>query len=127
MEMSPEYAKETAANMAERGYTLSIDKEKRTDGSIIRFKATRYQLTAENQKLVLEVIRYPDDEVRFFLEINQYFGLSTFSFELDSWRYREDFVEFRYYTHPETGGALTFKLQYPSQGTELSKESVASN
>jgi hypothetical protein len=114
MEMSPEYADETTAVMAEHGYTLNIDKENRMDGSILRFESTRHQLRAENQQLILEVIRYPDGEARYFLEIARYGGLSSFSFELDSWKYRDDHVEFRYYTNPDTGGALTFKLKYPS-------------
>lgn len=114
MEMSPEYADETAAEMTEHGYTLNTDKENRMDGSILRFKSTRHHLSAENQHLILEVIRYPDGEIRYFLEIAMYGGLSSFSFELDSWKYRDDHVEFRYYTNPETGGALTIRLNYPS-------------
>ncbi len=113
MEMSPEYARETASVMAKRGYTLEVKEKERIDDDILRFKGVYYHFSADQQNLVLEVLRYPDQQVRYFLEIAQYYGLSSFSFELDSWKYREEYIEFRYYTNPETGGALTLKLQFP--------------
>jgi len=114
MEMSPEYAMETARVMSERGYTLEVEENERIDDDVLRFKGVYYRLGADQQKLVLEVIHYPDQEVRYFLEIAEYYGLSSFSFELDSWKHREEHVEFRYYTNPETGGALTFNLNFPN-------------
>jgi len=114
MEMSPEYALETARIMSERGYALETDEKERIDGDVLRFKGVYYRLSTAQQKLVLEVLHYPDAGVRYFLEITEYYGLSSFSFELDSWKHREDYIEFRYYTNPETGGALTFKLKFPN-------------
>ncbi len=114
MEMTPEYAAETAEALSGFGYRCDINTEDRKKDGRLLFSATRYRLSAPNQFLVLEVILYPDNEVRYYLEINQYHGLSCFSFELDSWKYRADFIEFRYYTHPETGSALTLKLLYPA-------------
>jgi len=93
MEMSPEYAMETARVMSERGYTLEIEENERIDDDVLRFKGVYYRLGADQQKLVLEVIHYPDQEVRYFLEIAEYYGLSSFSFELDSWKHREEHVE----------------------------------
>lgn len=113
MEMSPEYAAETARVLEERGYDCLTSTERRMDGETLRYEATRYELTAPGRALILELLAYPDGEVRYFLEIADYYGLSSYSFELDSWKHRDDYVEFRYYTNPETGGALTFKVGYP--------------
>jgi hypothetical protein len=113
MEMSPEYAAETARVLEQRGYRLETSDEERLDGDVLRFTVTRYIFSAPAQRLGLEVLRYPDNDVRYYLEIFEYHGLSSYSFELDSWKYRDDYIEFRYYTHPETGGALTLKLLYP--------------
>ena len=113
MEMTPAYAAETADVLSSHGYTCDIDTEERRHDNDPVFTATRYRLSAPAQTLVLEVIIYPDDEVRYFLEISDYHGLSSYSFELDSWKHRDGYIEFRYYTHPETGGALTLKIQYP--------------
>ncbi|MBX2867594.1 MAG: hypothetical protein KTR18_02910 [Acidiferrobacterales bacterium] len=118
MEMSPEYALETVKVMANRGYTLEVQEKERVDGDIVRFKGVYYHLGADQQKLVLEVLHYPSQEVRFFFEIVEFYGLSSFSFELDSWKHRDEYVEFRYYTNPETGGALTFKLKFPDSAKD---------
>jgi hypothetical protein len=114
MEMSPKYAAETASELAQHGYTCEQSEEERRDGDVLRFKATRYALTAPRQRLIMEVVSYPDGDTRYFLEIAEYHGLSSFSLELDSWKYRDDYIEFRYYTNPETGSALTLKISYPS-------------
>ncbi len=114
MEMSPEYALETVRIMSERGYTLETEEMERIDGDVSRFKGVYYRLGSAQQRLVLEVLHYPDTRVRYFLEIAEYYGLSSFSFELDSWKHHEEYIEFRYYTNPETGGALTFKLRFPN-------------
>lgn len=113
MEMSPEYAAQTAGELTRHGYVCQQSEEERKDGEILRFTATRYALSAPGQQLILEVVRYPEGDARYFLEIAEYHGLSSYSLELDSWKYRDDFIEFRYYTNPETGGALTLKIAYP--------------
>lgn len=118
MEMSADYAEETARALAERGYRCERSEERRMDGEVLRFSATRYALTAPGQRLLLEVLAYPDGELRYFLEIADYHGLSSYSFELDSWKYRDEYIEFRYYTHPETGGALTLQIAYPDTRAE---------
>ena len=119
MEMSPEYAQETANFLAQQGFTLDLKTQPVLDKHTQekRYQSTQYRLTCTQQNLVLEVVSYPDDSHRYFLEIQHYF-LASFSFELDSWKYRDEHIEFRYYTNPETGGALTFKLFYPDQPLE---------
>jgi hypothetical protein len=121
MEMSPNYASETADVLANHGYSLKTDEQECTNQTELRYNAIRYHLTAKNQELILEVVSYPNGDNRYYLEIVQYLGLSTFSFELDSWRFRDDHIEFRYYTNSETGEALTIKLVYPS-GIPINKE-----
>lgn len=115
MEMSPEYAAETAGILAQRGYVCQQSEEQRKDGELLRYTATRYAMSAPGQQLNLEVVSYPDGDSRYFLEIASYHGLSSYSLELDSWKYQDDFIEFRYYTNPETGGALTLKIEYPNR------------
>lgn len=116
MEMSPEYAAETADALAGHGYHCEVEREERENDGAPVFSATRYHLSAPDQQLTLEVLVYPDNEVRYFLEITGFHGLSSYSFELDSWKYRDRHIEYRYYTHPETGGALTLKIPYPDPG-----------
>lgn len=99
--------------MAENGFRLETIREQQLSGKGLQIDSVRYLLTASEQKFILEVISYPDSKARYFLKIEQYYGLSSYSFELDSWKYHLSHIEFRYYTNPETGGALTLKLQYP--------------
>ncbi len=113
MEMSPDYARETAEALESCGYDRVTEEETVSHAGEDCYRSIRHRLTAAQQKLVLECVIYPDDDVRYYLELVRYFGLRSSSFPLDSWKYRDDRVEFRYYTQPSTGAALTFVLTYP--------------
>jgi len=84
-------------------------------GNALGYRSTQYRLVAEPEVWTLEVVAYPDGHVRYYLEIERYHGLKSRSFPLDSWKFRESHIEFRYQAHPESGLALTFELSYPDR------------
>jgi len=109
--MSLGYLHETIQALEERGYTsLKTEDNLEKDGVKI-FDRTRYELThGEEVQFNLEYLLYPNGEETFWLEIKKYYKMWSYNFEIDSWKYRDDRVEFRYYTR-EDGVALTFILQ----------------
>ena len=111
MEMSLGYLQETINALEERGYkSIKTEDDLQKDGVKI-YDRTSFDLSlGEDVRVVLEHLIYPNGEESYWLEIKKYYKLWSYNFEIDSWKYRDDRVEFRYYTR-EDGVALTFILQ----------------
>ncbi len=109
MKMSHDYMKETCAHLATCGYTLDEEEvsygENEVGEQSIGFV---YHLKNENTHFKLETLQHGSHEDRYYLEIVSFHEMKSFSFELDSWRYFDDRIEFKYYIHPETGLGLSF-------------------
>ena len=64
----------------------------------------------KNEHIVLEVWAYADGDVRYYLAILRFHGLSSTSFRLDSWKHHADRVEFKFYALAGTGMGLSLVL-----------------
>jgi hypothetical protein len=111
MEMSADYLAKTIAHMASAGYTVKTqDDAPQRDGYAI-FERTRYDChRGAHDHLILELLVYPNGVEAYYLEIVRMGSIHSFSFPLDSWKFRPTSIEFKYYLHPETGLGLSFFL-----------------
>lgn len=111
MKMTPEWMGETVTHLESWSFTTEKTTEPRElDGRTV-FVRTRYTLErAEQEKLVLDVLVYPDHPTTYWLEVVDWHGLVSTAYRLDSWRHRPDRVEFKYGIDPETGTGLSFTL-----------------
>lgn len=110
MQMSLTYMEETVAALATKGYAVErtlqpIDEE----GTVV---GHQFVLTKPSVELHLETVVHPEVESRYFLEITNYHGLWSHSFELDSWKHRDDRIEFKYQPRPDGTGGLAFTLVF---------------
>jgi hypothetical protein len=64
----------------------------------------------------LELVERPGEHERYFLEIIRFHGLRSFSFPLDSWKFKGTSLELKYYALPDSGLglALTLDLSGPA-------------
>lgn len=116
--MTAAYMAQTAAHLKAAGFELAQSEETRVRDGATVFHRTRYQCKREpDVDLVLEVLTYPDGRENYFLELLKVGPLQSFSFPLDSWKYRPDSVEFKYYINPESGLGLSFKLDLTKPAT----------
>ena len=108
MDMSLEYLVETIAHLDDIGFET-----KRIEVPELTYVATRFEVTHDNIKISVEHLNYVDDaeDERYWIHIENYFGLESMPFELDSWKYRDTKTEFRFFAKPD-GTALTFSLVY---------------
>jgi len=109
MEMSLAYMEETADALVGHGFAIarercSYDPEDAVVGHC-------FELTAPAIHLRLETVQHPESPERYFLEIVDYHGLRSHSFELDSWKHRPDRIEFKYQPRLDGSGGLAFTLQ----------------
>lgn len=116
MEMSLDYLRETVEFLGTKGFTS--DREEipfERDGETV-YTTERYLLTRdEDERFGFSCIRYPDGEETYWLEILDFHGLRTFDIELDSWKYRDDTIELKYYGR-EDGVGLSFRLELAEAG-----------
>ncbi len=111
MEMSLSYMEETVSFMQERGFEVAREEEELVDDSDATAQIRRFVLRrGAEEHLELETVSYPDGKETYYLAIPRLHSLSSFSFPLDSWKYRDAYVEFKYYAPAETGVGLSFKL-----------------
>lgn len=102
---------QTVAGMVAAGFEEELEVFTKERGDVLVYTARRWTLGKGPQvELELEVIEYPDGREAFYLALNRYHGLSSFSFPLDSWKLWPDRVEFKFYADPESGQGLTFEL-----------------
>lgn len=108
MEMSPAYLGETAKFLEGKGFSLDREEtDYRGDGAVV---GRKFVLRRDSEHLILEVVEYQDGAPKYFLKVENYHGLSTFSFPLDSWKHRPDRVEFKYVPVDDTGLGLSFTI-----------------
>jgi len=102
---------EAVSGMVEAGFHASLERNDKHRDETLVFERWHWTLTrGDTECFELEALRYPNGAESFFLQLVRFHGMRTFSFPLDSWKLWPDRIEFRYYTHPETGQGLTFIL-----------------
>lgn len=111
MEMSADYLAKTIAHLKDAGYSVVTEHDApQRDGRTI-FARTRYHCQrTEQDHLILELLTYPNRVEAYYLEIVRMGAIHSFSFPLDSWKFRPTSIEFKYYLHPDTGLGLSFFL-----------------
>ncbi len=103
----------TVAGLVKAGFRVSLERDNKTRGDVTVYERLRWTLTrAKSVQLELEALDYPDGTAAFYLQVTDYHGLSTPSFPLDSWKLWPARIEFKFYTHPESGQGLTFTLDF---------------
>ncbi len=111
MIVTTEYMASTASAMIEAGYTCELEAiDKLRNGALV-YEGRRWTLRRDEIILELEALRYADGKEAFYLKIVQYHGISCESFPLDSWKLWPERIEFKYYSHPDTGLGLAFDLK----------------
>ncbi len=113
MKMTLEYLGETVASLAGHGFDVVREEDEAHRGEVLLFRRVRYRLERGCAEcVVIEALSYPDDSVAWWLAVEQWHGLVANSFPVDSWKHREDRVEFKYYAPAETGLGLAFTLWF---------------
>jgi len=115
MEMSHTYLRETLDFMTQRGFTMRSEEDRQTPpGGGPGFSRTRYHLERSDAYFRFEYLEHDaQDHGRYFMEIVRYHGLWTYSLELDSWKWRNHQIEFKFIYHPESARALAFIFNMP--------------
>lgn len=110
MDMSHDYLRETLDFMKGRGFTMRTEEDRQgSPGGGSGFSRHRYHMERENTYFIFEYLEHDmQDHGRYFLEIVQYHDLWTYSLELDSWKWRNHQIEFKFIYHPESARALAF-------------------
>jgi hypothetical protein len=113
--MTLAYMEKTAQIMTERGFSLVVKDEvlgEITEGNVrsVRFCLHR----GDNESLVMETVIHPEHNLRFFIEILAWHGLTSRSYPLDSWKHWKDRVEFRMYEDHETGTGFAWVMALPN-------------
>ena len=110
MEMSLEHMRATVSALTRSGFAVTETSQALRRGNEHLYDRTRFELArGRDEDLVLECLVYPDGRETYWLEIRRLLTMRAFNFQLDSWKHREDQVEFRFYARPD-GVALTFFL-----------------
>lgn len=115
MEMSPAYMDETARAMEKKGYALAVEPLTGEVDGEVKYTGTRFTLTAEEREFQLEALTYGDDDHTYFLQIVNFHGMRTFSFPLDSWKHRDNRVEFKFVADKATAQGLAFILPFEEE------------
>jgi hypothetical protein len=111
MKMSAAYLEETVAHLAQAGYAVTKSTDTKKTGEQVAFERTRYECSkAPDSNFVLEVLAYWNGSEAYYMELVRAGPIRSFSFPLDSWKYRPSSVEFKYYIHPASGLGLSFIL-----------------
>jgi hypothetical protein len=111
MKMSALYMSQTADHLRSAGYTIEHTTEVKKTGESVAFERQRYRCChGSDATFIMEALTYPDGIETYYMEITKIGSLRSFSFPLDSWKFRKSTVEFKYYIHPETGLGLSFIL-----------------
>ena len=108
--MSLSYMRQSATFLSQWGF--EVEEKEGVLGSDAAGDCISHQfrLRREGEELVLEAVVHPTYGLRYFLEIVHFHGMSSFSFPLDSWKHRDERIEFKYYCLPNDGRGLSFIL-----------------
>lgn len=110
MEMSGAYLRQTVEHLRNAGYAVVESEDSRERTGELVFDRTKFQCQKDENAFVLELIQYPDGKEAYYLEILRMGSIRSTSFPLDSWKFRPQLVEFKYYIEPRTGLGLSFTL-----------------
>jgi hypothetical protein len=124
MEMTAAYMRKAAEFLVERGFSLAEERSELGEVEGGKCGSLRFVLTrGPDEHLVLELVEHPGEGERYFLELVRFHGLRSFSFPLDSWKFRGTSIELKYYALPDSGLglALTLDLAPPAPGAEAPK------
>jgi len=109
MDMSRQWMQETAEAVEAAGWRV-VCSEKDDEA----FHRVRYDIHGgDREHLVLECLTYPEGEERYWLQLVGWHGLRCHPFPLDSWKFRDAFVEFKFLVEPVTGMGLSFMMDFP--------------
>ncbi|MEO0814398.1 MAG: hypothetical protein AAFY60_16165 [Myxococcota bacterium] len=106
MDMSRAYMQQTVGELEDRGFRV----EQLAPRSYGEFDATAWRLETEGVGLELETVE--GEPERYYLAIENYFGLSVLPCRLDSWKYFPDRIEFKFATDPEVVSGLSITLRF---------------
>ncbi|MEL6343084.1 MAG: hypothetical protein AAFV53_08105 [Myxococcota bacterium] len=110
--MSTTYLEQTIDWLKVQGFVVERTEDTAEQHGKILFTRTRFDLRrGPDEHLGIEELCYPDGRQIWYLDIVRFHGLRSTSFPLDSWKYRDAYVEFKYYTHPDTGMGLSVVLE----------------
>ena len=111
MEMSHDYMRETVAKMTEHGFAadeehaeVSRQGGRPTNATATSWCAVTASTWCSNASSIPTVAR------AYWLEVRRMGAIHTFPFPLDSWKWRDDQVEFSFYGRHD-GSALSFVLR----------------
>ena len=111
MEMSADYLEKTVNHLKAASYVVTTEHDAPQREQQTIFNRTRYHCQrSEQDHIILELLVYPNGVEAYYLEIVRMGAMHSFSFPLDSWKFRPTSIEFKYYLHPETGLGLSFFL-----------------
>jgi hypothetical protein len=101
----------TVQQLSEWGFVPSTTKDERRLQDYVVFERTRYSLVrGAKEQLALEVLAYPNGSTSYWIELIDWHGLLCTPYRLDSWKHRDDRVEFKFHVDAKTGMSLSFML-----------------
>ena len=114
MKMTAAWMEETVASLEGQGFVCERETAPRELEGVVVFERTRYVLRRDDgrRRLAVEVLVYPNGTETYWLEVMDWYGLSFTPYQLDSWRHRDDRLEFKYGVDPETAMGLSFTIRY---------------
>lgn len=111
MKMSASYLAETMNHLQKNAYVVTKHSETKYRAEILVFHRTTYRCVKSPEiDIALEALSYPDGREAYYLEIFHIGPLRSLSFPLDSWKIQPTYIEFKYYSHPQTAMGLAFTL-----------------
>jgi hypothetical protein len=112
MEMSAAYMAQTVEHLRKAGgfEVQTTHEDKTRDGEPVFHRVLHRCHHANGDELLLETITYPGGREAYHLAVTKIGAMSSFSYPLDSWKFRPTTVEFKYAIHPESGLGLSFIL-----------------
>ena len=113
MEMTLAYLEQTLAHLRSKGFAVQSDESHYGEPNVT---GKCFHLQRDDLHLAIEAVEHPECEVRFFLEIPRIRSLRSTSFPLDSWRFFDDRIEFKYYADARTGMGLSFVIDLEDGG-----------
>lgn len=113
MEMSPAYMAETAEVLSKKGYTITITElDERVEEQTV-YVGQRYTLHADGEHIEMEALTYTDGSHAYYIKLVDFHGMESFSYPLDSWKWRDHLVEFKLVADPATATGLALRVSLP--------------
>lgn len=107
MKMTADYMVQSVEFLANHGFEQATESRFYGDET----SATVYRMRRGPEEILeLEAVRYESGEESFHLQIESFHGLTSTSYRLDSWKYFDHRIEFKYGVDPQTGRGLSLVL-----------------